>query len=556
MTAAQGVAPDLRRLGDLVTVMARYGFSEMLERAGLSRRWLKPGSLRTGDADSDGLTSAERLRRALEEMGPTFVKLGQILSTRIDLFEPDVIAELERLRDRVPTVPFSELAAEVEAELGQPLSEIFARIDTEPLAAGSIAQVHGARLPSGEEVILKIRRPGIRRVIEADLRLLRHAVGVALAEWPEIARYHPHEILDEFARSIRAEMDLASECRNAERVSAGFRDRDGIHVPPVFWEWTCEVMNVQARVKGIPGGDLTAARAAGLDLKRIAARGADAVLHMILEERFFHADPHAGNVFYLPDNQLVFIDFGMVGHLSRRRRDELVDLLYGIVERRPDRVTRILRDWAGADGQDDPSLEVRIEGFIDRVHGLPIGALNLSELVFDVTALMRAHNLALPPDLTLLVKAFVSLDGMGRQLDPDFDMVAAARPILERLVWLRHGPEALARTARDSLGESARLAARLPGDLTQILDAARRGRLGFRVELAEIEQIVEKMRQSLTHLTLAVIVAALTVGSSIVTAASGADLPVGLASFAMLGFFGAVIGGLVLFWSIWRNGRK
>ncbi|MBO6865217.1 MAG: ubiquinone biosynthesis protein UbiB [Alphaproteobacteria bacterium] len=557
MIAAQGVAPDMRRLGDLVAVLARYGFSEMLERAGLSsRRKRKARQSQDDDADKDGLTSAQRLRRALEEMGPTFVKLGQILSTRIDLLEPDVIAELERLRDRVPTVPFAELAAEVEAELGQPLSAIFAGIDTEPLAAGSIAQVHGARLPSGEEVILKIRRPGIRRVIEADLRLLRHAVGVALAEWPEIARYRPHEILDEFARSIRAEMDLASECRNAERVATGFRDRAGIHVPRVFWDWTCEVMNVQERIKGIPGGDLTAARAAGLDLKRIAARGADAVLHMILEERFFHADPHAGNVFYLPDNQLVFIDFGMVGHLSRRRRDELVDLLYGIVERRPDRVARTLRDWAGADGRDDPSLEGRLEAFIDRVHGLSIGALNLSELVFDLTALMREHDLALPPDLTLLVKAFVSLDGMGRQLDPGFDMVAAARPILEQLVWQRHGPEAMARAARDSLSESARLAARLPGDLTQLLDAARRGRLGFRVELAEIEQIVEKMRQSVTHLTLAVIVAALTVGSSIVTAASGADLPFGLATFAMLGFFGAVIGGFVLLWSIWRNGRK
>lgn len=393
-------------------------------------------------------------------------------------------------------------------------------------------------------------------MIEADLRLLRHVVGMALAEWPELARYRPHEILDEFARSIRAELDLANECCNAECVAAEFRDRPEIHVPRVLWDWTCEVMNVQVRIQGIPGGNLAAARAVGLDPKRIAARGADAVLHMILEERFFHADPHAGNVFFLPGDELVFIDFGMVGHLSRCRRDELVDLLYGIVKRRPDRVAQFLRDWAGAGGQDDAALEVRLEALIDRVHGLPLGALNLSQLVFDLTALMRAHELALPPDLTLLVKAFVSLDGMGRQIDPGFDMVASARPILERLMWQRHGPEALARAARQSLDESARLAARLPGDLTQLLEAVRRGRLGLRVELTQAEQIVERMRQSITHLTLAVIVAALTVGSSTVTAASGADLPVGLATFAMLGFFGAAIGGFILLWSIWRNGRK
>lgn len=183
MPGGHGVAPDLWRLGDLVTILARYGFSEMLERAGLSRR--KRGAARRAqgdDAATGSLTSPERLRRALEEMAPTFVKLGQILSTRIDLFEPEVIAELEMLRDRVPTVPYAELVVDVEAALGQPLSEIFARIDTEPLAAGSIAQVHGARLPSGEEVVLKIRRSGIRRVIEADLRLLRHAVEIALAD--------------------------------------------------------------------------------------------------------------------------------------------------------------------------------------------------------------------------------------------------------------------------------------------------------------------------------------------------------------------------------------
>ncbi len=555
MPVGPGLAPDLRRLRDLVAILVRHGFSGILKRAGLLHR-KRAGGQAPEEQAAAGLTSAERLRRALEEMGPTFVKLGQILSTRIDLFEPAVIAELERLRDHVPTVPYADLIVEAEAMLGRPLPEVFAQIDTTPLAAGSIAQVHAARLHAGEKVILKIRRPGIGRLIEADLRLLRHAVGIALAEWPDLARYRPHEILDEFARSIRAELDLANECRNAERVEAGFRGWPDIHVPRILWDATCEVMNVQTRISGIPGGDLTAARDAGMDLSRIAARGAAAVLHMILEERFFHADPHAGNVFFLPGDEIAFIDFGMVGHLSRRRRDELVDLLSGIVERRPGKVARILRDWAGTGARDDPTLETRLEGFIDKVHGMPLGALNLSELIFDLTGLMRAHDLALPADLTLLLKAFISLDGMGRQLDPRFDMVAAARPVLERLIWQRHGPEALAAAARQGLGDSARLAARLPGDLSRLLDAALRGQLGLRVELVQIEQIVTRMRQSVTHLTLAVIVAALTVGSSIVTAASGAELPFGLATFAMLGFFGAVIGGFVLLWSIWRNGRK
>jgi len=557
MPGTQQVVPDLRRLAELSRILAKYGFGNLLQKTGLLKTLKRAGRLpgtacRPADAE---LSPPERLRRALEEMGPTFVKFGQILSTRVDLFAPDFIVEFEKLRDRVPVVPFEDLAADVEVELGFKLDDIFADVSRVPLAAGSIAQVHRARLKTGEDVVLKIRRPGIRSVIDADLRLLAHAVTIARSEFPEIRRFRPDEILAEFSRSIRGELDLANECRNAERIAENFRDTPYIHIPKVYWGWTSEIMNVQALVTGLPGSDLAAVRAAGLDLKRLAKRGADAVLEMILRDREFHADPHGGNVFYLPGEELVFIDFGMVGHISRRRRDELVDLLFGIVECRPDKVTGVLLQWAGIPQESHTFLENQIDGFIDRVHGQPLESLDLSALTLELIAIARASELTLPPDLTLLIKAFISLDGMGRQLDPDFDMTAAAQPILRRLVLQRYAPEQLMALAREGVGDSAKLAAELPGDLRRLIQAAQQGQLKFGIEINGMDDASDRLSRSMTHLTLGIVIGALTVGSSIVTAVSGANLPFGLATFAMLGFFGAVIGGFGLLYSIWRVGR-
>jgi ubiquinone biosynthesis protein len=546
---------DLGRLAQLAAILIRHGLGDLIGRLGLTGAARKAGQVfNPSDAiASVDLAPPQRLRMALEEMGPTFVKLGQILSTRADLLPPAFIAELEKLRDRVPPVPFAALLEEVDAERGHPLIDDFVEIDPIPLGAGSIAQVHRARLESGDEVVLKIRRPGIRAKIEADLRLLDWLVDIAMAESAEIRRFRPDEVVAEFARSIRTELDLANECRNAERIAENFRDCVHIHVPRVRWQWTSEIMNVQDVAAGTPGTDLEAARRAGLDLRRIAARGADAMLQMMLKDRFFHADPHPGNVFYLPGDEIVFIDFGMVGHLSRRRRDELVDLLTGIVDRRPEAVTSILLDWADAGA--NPGLENRIDGFIDLVHGMPLKSLDLSALVLDLVALVREHDLVLPPDLTMLIKAFTTLDGMGRELDPEFDMVAAAQPFLRRLMLERFSPVQLAHSARRHLIAGAGLMSRLPEDLRRLLTDAQQGKLSFGIEVRKLDHLMDRFDRTLTRVTLGILIAALIMGSSIVMTVVGGDLPVGLGFFAMAGFFGAVAGGLWLMWSILR-GRK
>ena len=301
-----GAARDLPRLREISSVLIRHGLGDLVRRTGLATVLERAGQiLHWGEADKTAeIEPPERFRRALEELGPTFVKLGQVLSTRPDVLSPNWIAELERLHSQVAPVPFDELLPQVEKALGRSPFEVFIDVEREPHAAASMAQVHRAKLPGGAPVILKIRRPGISTKIDADLRLLDHLARLVEHEMPEARRYGPVQIVAQFRRSLERELDLAGEARNIERFARNFAGDPHILVPKVYWDWTSNEMNVQEYIEGIRGTDLPAIATAGLDRKVLAARGVDAVLKMILVDGFFHADPHPGNVLYLPGNRL------------------------------------------------------------------------------------------------------------------------------------------------------------------------------------------------------------------------------------------------------------
>ena len=295
-------ARDLGRLHDIASILIRYGFGDMVRRVGLGSALEQAGKvLLWTDAEQFArMEPPERVCKALQDLGPTFVKLGQVLSTRIDLFPPEWITEFEKLQDKVPPVPFEMLRSQLEEDLDAPAEETFTHLETQALAAASIAQVHRARLQDGTQVILKLRRPGIRQVVEADLRLLARFAELAEQEVTELRRFQPRELVRQFARSLRRELDFAGECRHAERIAQNLKDNPNIVIPKVYWPWVTERLNVQELVDGIPGRDLMAVDTAGMDRKLLAQRGATAVLQMVMEDGFFHADPHPGNVFYLP----------------------------------------------------------------------------------------------------------------------------------------------------------------------------------------------------------------------------------------------------------------
>lgn len=568
---------DLGRLHQLASILIRYGFGDVVRRMGLANALERAGqALHWDDAgELAHMPPPARVRRALEEMGPTFVKLGQVLATRVDLFEPEWIVEFGKLQDSAPAAPWNDVHKQLTEDLGAPPEEVFAAFDPEPLAAASIAQVHRARLADGSDVAVKVRRPGIRPLVEADLRWLARLADLAEAESPELRAFRPQEVVRQFTQSLRRELDFAQECRNAERVAenfAGYIDKDDtlafaapageaplpvpvIVIPRVYWQWAGERLCVQEFIDGIPGRNLAAVDQAGLDRKLLARRGAAAVLKMIIEDGFFHADPHPGNVFYLTGNRIAFIDFGMVGRLTEERRDQLTRLLLGLVRHEPRRVADVMLDWTGNAVVDEDGLVLEIQAFVEQYQGMALKQINLGAMLSELVTILRQHGLTLPADLSLLVKAFITLEGMGRELDPDFDMAGGAMPLLEQTLRARYMPSALLKRGWQTVWETLSLLTGLPRDLSRLLRAARRGRLEIHIEIAHLKHVGNQLDRAANRLVIGVVVAALIIGSSIVMTVPGGPTLIGLPFFGLLGFLAAMFGSVWLLLSIWKSGR-
>lgn len=544
---------DMARVHALAGILIRYGFGGLVRRLGLERTLGRVLPLAQVQ-ELASLPAPARARRALEEMGPCFVKLGQVLATRVDLLPPEWIAELSRLQNAVPPVPFDALRAEMRQALGQDPESAFLSIDPAPFAAGSIAQVHRACLHDGRAVVVKVRRPGIRPVIESDLRLLEYAARRIETRFPDLRRFHPVGMVRQFRVSLARELDLAAECHHAERIAASFARDPRLLVPTVHWAYTSEAMNVQDFVDGISVADPGALEAAGVDRRQVARTGAQLVLKMLLQDGFFHADPHPGNVFVMHDGRIAVIDFGMVGRLSPERRAEVVSLLSGLVERDAERVTEVLLDWTGRADVDDAQLAIDIDAFVDRYHGLPLGQLDLAGMLLEVTALLRDHRLALPADLALLIKVCLTLDGLGRSLDPGFDMARQAQPFLRRAMAARFGARAVARNSARALSDLTSLAAMLPRDLRRLARAVRSGGARVHLQLDDLREFSHQVSHSANRLAGSMVIAALIVGSSIAMTVGGGPTLLGLPFFGLLGFVGAVLAGLWLLWSILRSG--
>lgn len=572
---------DLARLHDIVSILIRYGFGDLVRRMGLTDMLERAGKvLHWKDARAlADLPAPVRLRRMLEELGPTFIKLGQVLASRVDLFEPEWIAEFGKLQDSATPVPYEAIRQQLVEDLGAPPDEVFAHFDAMPLATASMAQVYRARLQEGAEVIVKVRRPGIRPTIETDLRWMMRLAQLAESESPDLRQFNPREVVRQFSLSLRNELDFAVECRNAMRISehfAGYTDADAesereassragsavpqqaapIVIPRVYMDWSGERVCVQEYIDGIPGRQLDKLAPARLDRKVLARRGARAILKMILEDGFFHADPHPGNVFYLPGNRVAFIDFGMVGRLNEQRREQLMRLLLGLVKQEPARVADVLLDWSGNGAVDEEGLVREIQTFVEQYRGIPLKQIRFGAMLADLMALLRQHQVRLPPDLSLLIKAFISLEGMGRELDPDFDMAGEAMPVLEHLLHKHYAPAAILKRGWGSLREVLTLMTGLPQDLSRLLRTARRGRLEVHVDVLSLRRVGNQLDRAFNRLTVGVVIAALIVGSSIVMTVPGGPSLLGLPFFGLLGFLGAVAGSVWLILSITRSNRR
>ena len=551
------VVRDLPRLHEIASVMIRYGGGDLvrllgiggvLERAGRILHWHSTSEISQLDAPV-------RIRRALEELGPTFVKLGQLLATRVDMFPPQWIVEFEKLHSQVPAVPYEMLHPDLVAALKGEPSEVFAAFDSVPLAAASIAQVHRATLKDGTPVVVKIRRPGIEAVIRADLRILEHAAKLLESEVPDFRRYDPVHIVSQFRRSLNRELDLAKEARNIDQFARNFADDPLVKIPQVYWEFTNEHVNVQEEIVGMAGVSPDKLRACGLDPKLLAARGADAVLRMVLEHGYFHADPHPGNILFLPDNHIGIIDFGMVGMLTTHRRNQIVDLLHALTRLDEQGVLQVLLDWSGESVSDEDRLAYDVAELLQNYNDLHLKDIKIGALLNDITALMRDNNLALPADLILLFKTLITLEGLGQQLDPEFHMIDHVTPFVERIIGQRYTPQALLARGRKSLRETLEVLADVPRDLRHLLRDMRRGRVKIDLDLKRLDHFGHQLDRASNRITMGILTASLVVGSSIIMTVEGGPKLFGLPLFGLLGFLIAFLNSLWIIFSIWRSGK-
>ncbi len=552
------VVRDLPRVRDIIAILARHGMGNLVQRLGLAKGIEKAGDLLNipGNHEIEMIEPEVRMRRVLEELGPTFIKLGQVLATRVDMFPPEWIDEFEKLQSDAPALPFEELLPELQVALGQDPHELFDELDPQPIGSASIAQVHRARLKNGEEVVLKIRRPNIIPKIEADLRVLGHIAALAEFEFPELRRYQPGKVVDEFAKSLRRELNLSTEARNMERFARNFAGNDDIVIPQVYTEWTSDRLIVQGYIGGIPGNDLEAIEVAGLDRQVLAARGADAVLKMVLIDGYFHADPHPGNVKYLPGNRLAFLDFGMAGRLPHQRRDQIVDLLAALSQRDEHGILNVLLEWSGDVVVDEEKLAADIADFIFNYENLSLKEVQFGVLLNEVVSLAREHSLMMPTDLTLLFKALISLEGLGRQLDPDFQMVPHLTPFVKQVIIGRYHPASMLKRGKDGVLEALSILSGVPKDIGKLIKQARRGNLRIDLDLKRLDQFGIRITRSANRLTMGIVTGALMIGSAIVMTVKGGPMFFGLPLFGVLGFLLALFNTVWLVLAIWVSGKE
>jgi ubiquinone biosynthesis protein len=556
-----GMMRELPRLQEIAAVFIRHGLGEFVQRIGIAGVLERAGQIlhRNPVAEQVTLDPAQRMRMALEELGPTFVKLGQVMATRVDLFPPRWIAEFEKLHADVPAVPFEELIPELTRSLGRSPFEVFRDIETHAQGAASIAQVHRAKLQDGTPIVLKVRRPGVREKIDADLRLLRRVSELIESEIPEARRYHPAEVAAQFARTLEREADFATETRNIERFAKNFAGDPHIVIPRIYPEYTSDVLLVQEHVEGIPATNPAAVAAAGLDRKVLAARGVDAFLKMILLDGFFHADPHPGNVFYVPGNRIVIIDFGMVGRLSPQRRAQVIDLLGGLARMAEEPMLEVLMDWAGDAYVDEIKLAADVNEMVFDYEGVPLKDIRVGTVIRQFAGIVREHSIVLPSDLSLMFKALITLEGLGRQYDPDFHITDHLTPLVKSALAERYQPNELMRRGRSAVSEFMSVVGGVPRDLARFLREARRGKTRIDLDLKRLDSFGRQLDRTLDRVTVGIMTASLVIGSAIVLTVQDGPTFLGIPVLPAVGLFGYVLAFLNSVWivyGIWRSGRE
>ncbi len=489
---------DLGRLREISAVLVRHGFGEIVARAGFGKRVdgssEPPKDADAGEQEKKRISRGERIRLVAQELGPSFVKLGQIASTRTDVIPADIVVELKKLQDEVPPVPFSEIAKQIQESLGAPIADVFARFDEKPLASASIGQVHRASLDvAGElvEVVVKVQRPGVGAVVQRDLELL-HMMAAALERAvPETKIYSPVGLVNQFDRSITSELNFLVEADHCERFAQNFAGHAEVRFPKIYRQASSRHVLTQ---EFFPGKKITETQADG---KKIAKSAVAVIIKMIFEDGFFHADPHPGNVIILGTDEepvIGLIDTGMVGRLSPELRDRTIDMMIAAARKDTlgvaDALYSIARPTKKVDMRE---YRAEVSALADKYLGRPLGEMDLSAMLRDIVQGAMKYGLEIPTDFLLVGKALMTIESVGKQLDPTLDVFAEAEPYFTDLVRKRYSPERLGMELWRGMEQVSRASGDLPLALREVLDDLRTGRLTLQFSNAAITHNVDRM---------------------------------------------------------------
>ncbi|MBW2646752.1 MAG: AarF/ABC1/UbiB kinase family protein [Deltaproteobacteria bacterium] len=548
----------LNRYRHILAVLFKYGFGDLVDVLKIEQ-YLEIGLQmisRKRREQVEKLTRAERIRMVLEELGPTFVKLGQILSTRPDLIPVEFIQELSKLQDRVPPFPNAEARQIIESELGRPLEDIFQRFEETPLAAASIGQVHRAQLNDGEEVVVKVQRPGIRKIIEVDLEIMLHLASLMERHLEEFQVHRPVRIVQEFARTLEKEIDYTIEASHMERFARQSMDDPTVYVPKVFRDTTTERILTMEYIDGIKASEIDRIEQEGLDRKIITARGADLILRQIFDYGFFHADPHPGNIFVLPDNVICYLDFGMMGSIDRQTREDFADLIYNVVHQDETRATEMLLKLTEYEEKPDVRVVERdLADFIGQYLYVPLKDLQMEKLLQQLMKLIFRHRLQMPQNLFLMMKALATVEGVGLSLDPDFEMIKQITPFIQRVKMARYHPKRVANDIVRSGVEFVQLMQEIPGETREILGQIKQGKVKMEFEHKGLEPMLSTHDQISNRIAFSIVIAALIIGSALIVLSKTPPFLFGISVIGIIGFLAAAVMGLWLLIAILKKGK-
>ena len=550
---------DIRRFNQILKILTKHGFGFAIQQLHLADHVIGRGIIKTRILrrfTEPPESRAVRLRKVLEELGPTFIKLGQILSVRPDLVPLDLCYELSKLQDRVPPFGYEDVRKQIKESFGSYPDEVFSTFDPIPFAAASLGQAHRAQLKTGENAVVKVQRPDLRKIIETDIDILYSLAYLSNRYMQDVKIFDPISIVDEFSKVITKEIDFTYEAHNIDKFRKNFKDSTTVHIPKVFWDYTKSRVITTEEIIGIRLNDYLNQPHSVEEKKAVAANGANAILQQIFVDGFFHADPHPGNIFILPNNAAAFVDFGIVGRLDEDTRDAVVSLLIAVSMRNTSGILKAL-EMLGVTFDENSVRDFKrsISDFVERFYDIPLKQVEISTILPQAVELMSKYKLKIPPQFHIMIKAIATMDGVARQLDPEFNTIAHTKPFVEKLVHERHDPKRIIKNAVLYSSELLDILKIIPKDAYEIIKKIKMGTLKIEFEHQGLSKLITEMDKSSNRLSFSLVIAALIIGSSLIIIANKGPLIYGFPVLGILGFIFAGILGLWLAVGILRSGR-